>query len=336
MHVLSHGKASLACDLFLNQKLYKIPQAAQVELGVAFPNVKLSEVNVPNRKLFDPEAEIYWGNRITEEIITNMPKLRWIHFGSVGVNRARFSEVIDRDILVTNSKGLVVAPMVVSVVAFLTSLARGVHHSENLRKRGLMNRDQFDAYFDQIHDLEDQKCLIVGYGDVGKSLAPVLKAFGMNVTAIKKNLNIPKVSNLQFTSLDDLLNITPDFDYVVNLLPLTKDTENIFSHDFFAAMKRSAFFINIGRGETVDESALIAALKSNSISGAGLDVFAVEPLSSKSELWSMDNVILTPHVAGLTSAYWPRQIDLFFGNLKSWLEGDLLAMKNIVDLHKAY
>lgn len=334
--MLSHGKANLACDLFLDQKLYNVPQAALVHLRSAFPNVKLTQVNIPNRMMFNPKAEIYWGNRITEEIIINMPKLKWIHFGSVGVNRARINEVIDRNILVTNSRGLVVAPMIASAVAFVTSLARGLHHSENLRRKGLMTREQFDRYFDKIHDCEGQNCLIAGYGDVGSSLSPILEAFGMNVTAIKKNLNVPHSEKVKLASLDDLVHIAPNFDYVINLLPLTEITKNIFSHDFFNAMKQSAFFINIGRGETVDESALIAALKSNSISGAGLDVFAVEPLSLKSELWSMENVIMTPHVSGLTRAYWPRQIDLFFGNLKSWLEGNFSAMKNIVDIHKSY
>ena len=106
--------------------------------------------------------------------------------------------------------------------------------------------------------------------------------------------------------------------------------------NFFESMKQSAFFINIGRGETVDECALVTALKSKSISGAGLDVFAIEPLSPDSELLTLDNVILTPHVAGLSKEYWPRQLDLFFGNLKSWLEGDCLSMKNIIDIRKSY
>jgi phosphoglycerate dehydrogenase-like enzyme len=336
MGVLSEKHATVACDLFLDQKLYCVPDDIIRKFGIAFPNVSLVPVNTPDSIFTDCEATVYWGNRVTEEIIQAMPELRWIHFGSVGVNRARVSLVKDRRILVTNSKGLVVAPMVVSATAFITSLARGLHRAENLRRKHVMNRDGFDEYFDEIQDCEGQRCLIVGYGDVGRGLSPVLKALGMEVDGIKNDPQTEDGSDVAIWGPERLHALAERADYVVNLLPFTDGTDAVLNRSFFRSMKSSAFFVNIGRGETVDEVAMIDALKNGWIAGAGLDVFVNEPLTPESELWDMENVMLTPHVAGLSSAYWSRQSKLFFHNLHSWLEGDMEKISNIVDMETAY
>jgi len=336
MEILSEKHATIACDLFLEQRLYRVPDSIREELRAAFPNVKLIPVNTPESQIADSEATIYWGNRITEDIVQAMPKLEWIHFGSVGVNRARNNTIKNSQILITNSKGLVVAPMIVSATAFITGLARGLHSAEGLRQKNVMNRSTFDQYFDEIQDCEGQRCLIVGYGDVGTALAPVLKALGMRVDGVKKNPRMAAGQDVSIYGLDMLHTLAEKADYVVNLLPLTQDTESLFDHSFFKAMKLSAFFINIGRGETVDETAMIEALKNNWIAGAGLDVFENEPLTPESELWKMDNVMLTPHIAGLSSAYWERQSKLFFHNLKAWLEEGTDKMVNIVDMETTY
>ena len=262
-----------------------------------------------------------------------MSKLEWIHFGSVGVNRANVDEVSKRRLLITSSKGLVVSSMVASATAFITNLARGVHYSQMLRNQGNMNRDSFDSYFDQIHELSSEHCLIVGFGDVGSRLAKVCKALEMNVSVVSRSLK-KHDSVDEFFTLEQISEAVSNVDYIVNLLPLNADTDQVFTRQVFNQMKSSAFFINIGRGETVDEKALILALKSKRIAGAGLDVFAQEPLSKSSPLWSMENVILSPHVAGLSKGYWDRQADLFMYNLKLYLEGNKKMMRNLVDIQK--
>jgi len=330
--ILSKERIVVACDLFLDLRLYHLPKEITGALTVNFPNVEIVPVNITASKLYDKDAEIYWGNRITSDIIRAMNKLRWIHFGSVGVNRARVPEVIDRNILVTSSKGCVIAPMVASALAFISGLARGLHRSEKLRQQGIMNRKNFDQYFDQIHELAGEECLIVGYGDVGKRLKKICLSLGMSVSIINRK---PLVAGNGITAsyhLDDLAVAVADVDYVVNLLPLNSETEKVFTLDVFKSMKPSAFFINIGRGETVDERGLIQALETGLISGAGLDVFENEPLHVESALWTLDNVMLSPHVAGLSDGYWDRQYDLFKHNLLYFLEGKQEVMKNIVDI----
>jgi len=332
-NLLSDKEAIVACDLFLSLRLYHLPTWLKECLKISFPNVKIVPVNSPNAPLTIEDATVYWGNRITPDIITNMPKLEWIHFGSVGVNRANIDEVMKRQLFITSSKGLVVSSMVGTATAFITSLARGLHYSQMLRNQGNMDRHSFDNYFDQIHELSNENCLIVGFGDVGSRLAKVCKALGMNIFAVRRSIKKDDLVDKFFT-LEELSEAVTNMDYIVNLLPLNTETSQVFSSRVFNQMKSSAFFINIGRGETVDERALILALKSKKIAGAGLDVFAKEPLSESSPLWGMKNVILSPHVGGLSKGYWDRQTDLFMHNLKLYLEGNQTMMRNIVDMHK--
>ena len=329
--IISNKEAVIACDLFLSLRLYHLPDWLQDRLKIAFPNVKIIPVNTPENPLTTEEATVYWGNRITSEIIRNMPRLEWIHFGSVGVNRANAEEVSKRNILVTSSKGLVISSMVATATAFITNLARGIHYSQILRNQGKMNRESFDNHFDQIHELSGERCLIVGFGDVGNRLAKVCKALEMNVSIVGRSID--KHDSLDdFFTLDQLSDAVSDADYVVNLLPLNTETEKVFTRQVFNRMKPSAFFINIGRGETVDEESLVLALESEKIAGAGLDVFSQEPLAKDSPLWGMESVILSPHVAGLSKGYWDRQADLFMQKLKHYLECDNELMHNIVDM----
>ncbi len=328
--IISDKEAVVVCDLFLSLRLYCLPDWLQERLNVAFPNVKIIPVNTPNNPLTAEEATVYWGNRITSEIINNMPKLEWIHFGSVGVNRVNVEEMSKKDILITSSKGLVISSMVASAIAFMTNLARGVHYSQILRSQGDMNRDSFDKYFDQIHELSNEHCLIVGFGDVGKKLVKVCKALEMNISAISRSIDEHDLVD-DFFTLNQLSDAVSNADYIINLLPLNAETEQVFTRQVFDKMKSSAFFINIGRGETVDEGALISALKGKQIAGAGLDVFSQEPLTKESPLLGMENVILSPHVAGLSKGYWDRQADLFIENLRCYLENDNGSMHNIVD-----
>jgi len=328
-------KIKIGCDLFLNLKLYHLPEKMLLSLQKQYPDIEIIPVNVPQSPNIQSNLDIYWGNRITAEIIENCKNLKWIHFGSVGTNRARTKSVISRNITVTSSQGLVIAPMVASALSFITGLARGLHYSYALRNKYCLNRENFDAIFDEVQELEKQKILIVGLGDVGQRLAKVCVALGMEVIGIKQNISekIPYVKQLH--SLNELAECVTDSDFIINLLPLTTKTEQIFNNNVFAKMKSSAFFINIGRGETVDEETLISVLKNKSIAGAGLDVFAVEPLSVNSPLWDMDNVMLSPHVAGLSSKYWERQLELFSFNLQQYLMNNFTDMRNIVDMSKA-
>jgi phosphoglycerate dehydrogenase-like enzyme len=325
----------VACDLFLDLRLYRVPSQVLDHLSSRFPGLEIIPVNVPGADIEKArDAEVYWGNRITGETIEALGALKWIHFGSIGVNRASGDEFAKRNIKVTNSRGMMSAPMVASAVAFITGLARGLHHCAPLRTNKNLTRQTFDAHFDEIQDVEGQRCLIVGFGDIGSRLGQACHALGMKVDAIRRRNDAPPDFVSQSYALADLRKAVTDADYIVNLLPFTKETEAVFDRDIFSAMKKTSFFINIGRGETVDEAAMIEALANKTIAAAGLDVFLNEPLDVNSPLWDLQNVILTPHVSGLSQSYWSKQSDLFEENLGRYLNGDTL--KNNIDLKSAY
>jgi phosphoglycerate dehydrogenase-like enzyme len=132
----------------------------------------------------------------------------------------------------------------------------------------------------------------------------------------------------------DLHAALPEADFVVLTIPLTADTRGLFGAQAFASMKPSAYFINIGRGGTVDEPALIQALQNGQIAGAGLDVFASEPLPSDSPLWNMPNVIITSHYSGITPHYHERAMDIFIDNLERYVKGE--PLRNVVDKQRGY
>lgn len=321
----------IGCDLFLDLEMYRVPHETLSTLSKDFPNVSLSPVNCPVSIEPPDSMEIYWGNRITQDIVKTSPNLRWIHFGSVGTNHANYPEILRRNIIVTNSRGLVTAPMVATCLAFVTNLARGFHHLAGLRKTGSFSRESYDRHFSEISDLEGQTVLIVGAGQIGQSLAPVLKALGMIVIGVRRSSERLDHFDGLFAP-DQLVDAVSQADFIINLLPLTADTQEVFDSELFARMKTSAFFINLGRGESVVEPDLIDALESGQIAGAGLDVFQNEPLKDDSPLLRLPNVMLSPHVGAVSQAYWPKQTQLFTKNLSAYLEGRFEDMINVVRL----
>lgn len=166
--------------------------------------------------------------------------------------------------------------------------------------------------------LTGQKILIIGYGNIGNGCAKFLHSFGCSIRGVKRNT--PPTQNnpwAEIVSIDKLMNSLPWADHIVSLLPGNESTNNFFTKAHFKQMNRSAFFYNLGRGNSYIEGDLIEALTKEEISGAGLDVFAQEPLDKNSKLWSLDNVFITPH----SSAIFQEYKELFFGELVKKLQG---------------
>ena len=227
--------------------------------------------------------------------------------------------VLDRDdIIITNSKGIMDSSIISTTLGFLFSLSRGINYCI----KDKLDRYKFDKYFHKVQDISNQTCLIVGMGSIGNKLKTILESLDMKVIGITSN-NINK--------LDDYL---INSDVVVNLLPYTNKTKSIFNKKVFGKMKNNSYFINVGRGQTVVEEDLIYVLKNNLIAGAGLDVFEKEPLSNDSELWKLDNVILTPHIAGLSKSYWDKQYKLFKDNFNRYKNSE--EMLNRINLKRGY
>jgi phosphoglycerate dehydrogenase-like enzyme len=197
-------------------------------------------------------------------------------------------------------------------------------------------------------EVRGQTMGIVGYGSIGREVGRLARAFGMRVLATKRRAEERRGTGYELPALGDPEGTVPDqifppsrlremlaqSDFVVLAVPLAPETEGLIGEGELRAMKPNAYLVNIARGPIVNEAALIRALQEGWIAGAGLDVFAQEPLPPDSPLWGMENVILSPHVAGFTIHYDERAADLFAENLRRYLAGEPLL--NRVDRGRGY
>jgi len=299
----------IGCDLLRDLKMYKLPKTLFREF--IDDVIMIDTINLPDRSVLE-KVEIYLGDRITTDIIKHMPNLKWIHLTCVGFDKLMD---LDRDdIIITNSKGVMDDSIISTILAFMFSLSRNLHRCV----KNKIDRCEFDTHFNEIQTVIGQKCLIVGMGNIGNKLKAICESMGMGVIGMTRKTN---------NSLKELVS---EADFVVNLLPYTNETREIFDMDVFNSMKKNGFFINVGRGGTVVEKDLIKALTVGVIAGAGLDVFENEPLPEDSELWDIENVILTPHIAGLSQNYWNKEYDLFKENYNRYI--NLEKMINKVDI----
>jgi len=200
-------------------------------------------------------------------------------------------------------------------------------------------RAKADARWDpyEVEELRGKRMGVVGFGDIGKTTARLAKAFRMEVVGLRRNTAMTdeeKGIASKIYGTDQLVEMVRECDYVVMSTPFTPQTHKMFSREAVAAMKPSAVFINVGRGKCVDEEALIEALEGNRIRGACLDVTYTEPLPADSRLWSLPNVVLSPHCADRTDQFQFDALELFVENAKRYASiGELL---NIVDKKGGY
>jgi len=271
---------------------------------------------------------VTWGSTETRPLYLAAPSLEWIHALSAGVEKLIFPEIQVADTILTNSKGIHGISVSEHILAMMLAFSRGITVSIRQQQAKLWKRMP-------TGELHDRTLGIVGLGSIGREIAKKARALGMTVLASKQEITTELfVDKLYPADNDSLLEMLAQSDFIVIALPLTEHTQNMISLPHFTAMKRSAYFFNIARGAIVNEADLITALEQKLIRGAGLDVFATEPLAESSPLWEMPNVIITPHVAAFSPAYLDRAVNLFADNLTRFVHGR--EMVNIIDKSKGY
>lgn len=243
---------------------------------------------------------------------TKAANLRWFHTMSAGVDHPVFRSFVDRGVELTTSSGANAGPIAQMVFAYLLTHAK--------RLRTVFEDQRLHRWDPQENlDLEGQSLLVVGMGPIGERVARLGLAFEMVVTGVRRT---PAATDPCPTfPLAELAHRIRNADVTVVALPLTPDTTGIISAQIISSMKPNAFFVNVGRGDLVDEDALIAALASGVLSGAGLDVFHKEPLPVDSPLWDLSNVTLTPHNSANTPTIAARVIEIFCENLARHVAG---------------
>lgn len=248
--------------------------------------------------------------------------LKWIHWCGAGVDAALFPALRDSEVILTNARGVFDRPMAEYVLGLIIAMAKSFPDT-------FAAKSTRTWAYQLTGKIEGRRALIVGTGSIGRSIASLLGAVGMQVTGVGRT---PREGDADFGrihGIDELNSVLAAADYVINVTPLTEATHNLFSSIRFAAMKPAARFINVGRGASVDEPALKKALDNGIIAGAALDVFQTEPLPADSPLWSTENLIISPHMSGDFFGHERALVELFVENLRRYRAG--IPLKNVVD-----
>jgi phosphoglycerate dehydrogenase-like enzyme len=281
--------------------------------------------------LAQAEVILSWGAKrdLMMELLAGAPKLRWIHSRSAGLDGLMFPSLVESPVPLTNGRGVFSQSLGEFIIGGVLFFAKDMKRMLRSQKEGRW--DQFD-----VQEIRGQTLGIVGYGDIGRAIAKRASAMEMKVLAMRRRPELsegdPYVSEMfGFGQKKEMMERC---DYVVSALPLTAETKDFLSTEDFAAMKKSAIFMNVGRGPVVDEPALIAALQSGQIRGAALDVFAVEPLPEGHPFFSMDNVLMSAHCADNTTEWLNDAMRFFYQNLDRFWRAEPLM--NVVDKKAGY
>lgn len=271
------------------------------------------------------QAEVIYSPLILpENLVPRAPRLKWIHLGATGVDQHLSTGIFQGNMAITNSRGVIAVPIAEHVLAFMIMLAK--NSSRLLSDKQNRRWERFNTM-----ELRDRIVGIIGLGAIGVEVARLAKGIGMKVIATRKSASRrePGVSGIdEVYPPSELLEMLSRTDFLVIAAPLTPQTRGLIGEAELRAMKPCAYLINIARGQIVDQSALISALKEGSIAGAGLDVVETEPLPRDSELWELPNVILSPHMAGSTDRRSQRVVGFFCENLRRYLSGE--PMLNVI------
>ncbi len=241
--------------------------------------------------------------------------LEWLHTASAGVDHEVFHRFLERGVRLTTSSGAHAVPIAHTVLLYLLALSRDLPGWLAAQRE-----HRWDAR--AIHDLQGDRLAVVGLGPIGIEIARLTLALGMEVTGFRRR---PRGDEPCPTlPLERLPALLPRVDWLVLALPLAPETRHLIDAEALALLPSHARIVNIGRGGLIDEAALVAALRTGRLAGAGLDVFEVEPLPSDSPLWELPNVIVTPHSSGTNPGNDRRAAAIFHDNLRRFLAGQPL------------
>lgn len=312
----------------LMQRELSCSQIAQLERKYGL-KVHLTENNkLPGKDILD-KVEIYagWGIDVDIEL---MPNLKWIHVYSAGVDRyVEMFKSMKNPPRLTNNRGTYAVPLTEHSLAMLFALIRKID-------RYIINRAERKWHYEgKTVEICGSTAGIVGFGDVGRYSAKMMKALGAKVLVQKLHKSEkPEYADKMYFGDQGLDQMLAQCDFVLLSLPGTEETRHLFSRERMLKMKKGAVIINVGRGYVIDCDALADLIENGHLGGAGLDVTNPEPLSPEHKLWGLKNVIITPHAAGRSPNSKARTLRVFEENLESYLAGG--KMPNEIDFGKGY
>ncbi len=320
-------------------------RAVSPQLEIAQKSVQEGSDGRDTASLFDGDEEIFYGFTPPRDLSV-APRLKWVQLHSAGINQLMDHPILESDIRITTASGIHAVPIGEFAITMMLALARRVPRMVRMQDSGEWTKERWKTFLGV--ELRGKTLGIVGYGSIGRESARIAKnGFAMRVLAMTRSGNKQdrgyaepgvgdpegKLPDAWFTR-EQLRDMLAQADFGLVSAPLTDETRGMIGARELQAMKPTAFIVNIARGEIIDESALVHALKEHWIGGAGLDVFAQEPLPADSELWKLENALIAPHVSGATPHYDDRAVELFCENLRRYLRGD--EMLNLVNKQAGY
>lgn len=277
----------------------------------------------------DADAIFSWGARRSwiEDAFAGATRLRWIQAASDGVDGLLFPALVASDVIVTNARGIFDDPIAEWAIAAMLAFTTGLHRSVVDQATGIWTDGR------RRDRVAGQHLVVVGPGPIGRAAAWRAKALGMTVEAVGRSERTDDVLG-SVAGPDGFHEALGRADHVLDALPLTDGTRAMFDAKAFDAMRPTAHLVNVGRGATVDEDALIDAIRSGAIAGASLDVFVEEPLPSDSPLWSMPTVAVSPHISGDLDDWEEAVVGVFVDNLRRFVAGE--PVRNVVDTEAGF
>lgn len=341
--------ARFVLDMRDRRPIWSIPEWAVEEIrGALRPGWELVVVETPTDGSGDgaggPSAEAiravadaraYAGFGIPPQIVKAGENLEWVHTGTAGVGSSITPELRRSGAVLTNSAGVYGPPMAETVVGMILHFARGFDRAVGGQWRGIWDPEPFRKRNPAVREVAGSTVGLVGFGGIGREVHRRVRALGARVLALKRTpCEAPDEGTEVLTGSEAFPRLLEESDYLVLTAPATGETRSLVDASALERMKPGAVLVNVARGSLVDQEALVEALRSGRLRGAGLDVFQHEPLPEGDPLWDLENVLITPHVSGATPDFWWRQTDLIVENLNRWFSGR--PLRNQVDLDAGY
>jgi phosphoglycerate dehydrogenase-like enzyme len=311
--------------------LWTAPEWFSDRLRRDFPGVNVVRLtNNENIAQEISDSEVAFTFALRPEQLQAARKLRWIHSPAAAVHQFLFPEFVNSDVILTNARDVHGPVVAEHVIALIFALAKKIPLAVRFQQQHVWGQEIAWHAGQRPREVAGSILGLVGLGSIGRAVAKHAAGLGMYVISAREHPANPKPEFvhevLPSSRLDELL---ARADYVVLAAPVTRATQGMIGRSQLAKMKTDAYLINVGRGALIDEAALTDALRERKIAGAALDVFEQEPLPSDSPLWNLENLLITPHTAGMTEKLWERHYALFSENLRRYLNGQpLIALVN--------
>jgi phosphoglycerate dehydrogenase-like enzyme len=300
------------------------------EIRKSVPNVTIEHVTEEIHNIDTLlDSEVIFGSPPPAEL-KKLKNLKWLHILSAGADNYINKDLYaNPTVILTKSSGTYGIPIAEHIIGMMLALSRNLTSFNDNQKSGLWKSGSL-----KFLDLYGSTVIVLGLGDIGTELSKRLAAFGCNIIGFRHNTSISCQYAKEILPISDFRKRLHEADYIAVCLPGTESTKNLISFEEFALMKQRAIITNIGRGTIINTDALLDALTSRKIKGAGLDVTDPEPLPADHPLWCLDNVLITPHVSGFSTLNDDRRLRIFGDLLSRYVKGEPLY--NVVDFKWGY